>query len=194
MFFLGLAGALLLSGYARAEPLRYIIDSSHTDIVWHADHLGFSKSIGEFARSSGFIILDESNPTQSHVEVEVDLGSIQTGDAEFDAHLKSNDFFFVEQYKVARFVSKNVEITGDKTARVEGDLTLHGVTKPIVLDVKLNKIGKNPFSKKETAGFSARTKIYRSQFGITYGLPMVGDEVELIIEAEGNLQAPKTKP
>lgn len=184
----------LTSAQAFAEPVRYEIDSAHTDIVWMADHLGFSKSVGEFARSSGFFVIDEANPAASTVDVTIDIASLKTGDAKFDAHLLNMDFFYVEQFRHATFKSSQVEVTGEKSARVTGDLTLHGVTKPVTLEVTLNKIGKNPFSNKDTAGFSARGKIYRSQFGMTYGLPMIGDEVDLIIEAEGNpAEAPKKK-
>jgi polyisoprenoid-binding protein YceI len=192
-----LIALLGLTSPALAAPVTYEIDSSHTDIVWMADHLGFSKSIGEFARSSGTLVLDTENPAASHVDVTVDIASLQTGDAKFDKHLLSKDFLNLDEFRRATFKSSNVEITGEKTARVTGDLTLHGVTKPLTMDVTLNKMGKNPFSNKETAGFSIRTKLYRSQFGITYGLPMIGDEVELVIEAEATLpetpQAPAKK-
>lgn len=170
-----------------AAPVRYEIDSAHTDIVWKADHLGFSKSVGEFATSSGFVELDAENPSSSKVEAIIELTSISTGDKKFDNHLKSKDFFSVNEFKRATFKSTGVQMIGENKAQVTGDLDLHGITKPITLEVTLNKTGKNPFTNKETAGFTARTKLYRSQFGITYGLPMVGDEVALLIEAEATV-------
>jgi polyisoprenoid-binding protein YceI len=191
LFLLTASFFALISVQVLAEPVRYEIDSAHTDIVWMADHLGFSKSVGEFARSSGFFVIDEANPAASIVDVTIDIASLKTGDVKFDSHLLKMDFFNVEQFKHATFKSTQVEVTGEKSARVTGDLTLLGITKPVTLDVTLNKIGKNPFSNKDTAGFSARGKIYRSQFGMTYGLPMIGDEVDVQIEAEGN---PATAP
>lgn len=191
MFRLILSFLFLTSFAASAAPLRYEIDSPHTDILWQADHLGFSKSMGEFARSSGYFLLDEANPAATIVEVTIDMASLQTGDAKFDKHLKSKDFLNLDEFKRATFKSTSVEVTGEKTANLTGDLTLHGVTKPITFEVTLNKIGKNAFTGKQTAGFSLRGKIYRAQYGITYGLPMVGDEVTLIIEAEGTLPEEK---
>ena len=97
-------------------------------------------------------------------------------------------FFNSEQFPTATFSSNKVEITGPDTAVVTGDLTLVGVTKPVTLDVKLNKIGENPISKLKTAGFSATGVVKRSEFGISYALPGVSDEVQIAIEAEANVQ------
>ncbi|MBY0356148.1 MAG: YceI family protein [Rickettsiales bacterium] len=170
-----------------AKPIRYDIDSAHTDISWMADHLGFSKSIGEFGTSSGHITLDEEQPSESSVEITVDIASLHTGDSTFDKHLLAKEFFNYDEFKRATFKSTNVTLTGEKTATVTGDLSLHGVTKPLTLGVTLNKIGKNAFSGKQTAGFTVRGLIYRSQYGMTYGLPLVGDQVDLVIEAEAVL-------
>jgi len=176
---------LWLQNAAAADT--YTLDPSHTNITWHAEHFGFSKPNGKFPGVQGTLTLDEQKPENSKVNVTIQTASILTGIAKFDAHLKSADFFNVEKFPTATFVSDKVEPSGKDMAKVQGTLTLLGVAKPITLDVKLNKIGENPINKKKTAGFSATTTIKRSEFGMSYGTPGVGDEVVVTIESEANL-------
>lgn len=161
----------------------YTLDPSHTNIVWSADHFGFSRPSGKFSDVSGKLMLDEAKPENSKVEVVVNTASVVTGIDKFNEHLKTPDFFNVLKFKDATFKSFKVEKTGDSTAKIHGDLTLLGVTKRIVLDAKLNKIGTNPFGN-EVAGFSLTGTIKRSDFGMRYALPGVSDEVALNIEVE----------
>jgi polyisoprenoid-binding protein YceI len=184
--FSGLLAAALvcLSGAASAED-RYALDVSHTNIVWSSNHFGFSNVLGKFARSEGTLTLDEVTPENSSVKVTIFMDSVNTGLEKFDEHLKGKDFFDVQTYPVATFESTGVELTeAGRRARVTGRLTLHGVTRPLVLDVKLNRLANHPFTQKKTAGFSATAVIRRSDFGITYGLPGVADDVTLVIETE----------
>ncbi len=171
-------------GTANAAAERYVFDDTHTSVIWFADHMGFSASTGQFMDFNGEITLDENNPENSKVEITIKTDSIRTGLPKFDDHLKNADFFNVEKFPEAKFVSTKVEVLGDNKAKVHGDLTMLGVTEPLVLDVKKNKIGKNPFNGKQTAGFSAHAVIKRSKYGMEYGLPGVGDDVRLVIEAE----------
>lgn len=171
-----------------AAPEKFTMDPSHTNIVWSANHFGFSNPVGKFVKSNGVIILDEKNPKASSVNVEIDTGSLITGLLAFDKHLKSADFLNVEKFPTAVFQSTKVEKSLGKKAKVYGNLTLLGITKPVVLDVKLNKIGEHPFTKKRTAGFSAKTTIKRSEFGINYALGGVSDEVQISIEAEASVE------
>lgn len=171
---------------ALAAPETYTIDPNHTNVIWFANHFGFSNPSGKFAAVSGTLTLDEANPANSKVSVSIATATLMTGIAKFDEHLKSADFFDVAQYPAANFVSNQVEITGSDTAKVHGTLTLRGVAKPVVLDVKLNKIGEFPMNHKKTAGFSASTILKRSDFGMSYGLPGVADDVKVIIESEAN--------
>ena len=189
-----LATALLLSvltassataAFAAAE--NYTLDPNHTNIYWSANHFGFSNPSGKFATVEGTLVLDEAKPDASKVDVKISTGSVITGIEKFDAHLKSDAFFDIVKFPTATFVSDKVEITGKETAKVHGNLTLHGVSKPVVLDVHLNKIGENPINKKKTAGFSASTVIKRSEFGINFALPGVSDDVKITIETEANL-------
>jgi len=103
----------------------------------------------------------------------------------WDAHMKNEDFFHVEKYPEMTFKSTGIEVTGENTARITGDLTLLDVTKPVTLNVTYNKSGVHPYSGEYVAGFSADTMITRSEFGMDYGLPGVGDDVEIRLEVEG---------
>lgn len=167
----------------------YKLDASHTAITWHISHFDFSRPSGKFMNVDGTVQLDEKNPAKSAVNVTIQVADINTGVAKLDEHLKSKDFFDTETFPTATFVSKSVKLTGKNTAKVMGDLTLHGVTKPVTLDVKLNKLADNMF-KKHTAGFSATTTIKRSDFGIVTYLPGLGDTVQIDIESEANLVDP----
>lgn len=183
----GLVAGGLYAGAAQAAE-TYDFDPTHTMVNWQANHFGFSNPTGKFPFVTGHFVLDEKNPAASKVEAVIELAKISTGDEKFDAHLKNADFFNVEKYKTAKFVSNKVEVTGKDTAKVYGTLTLLDKTNPVVLDVTLNKIGENPMSKKKTSGFTAVTSIKRSDYGITYAIPGVSDDVKLHIEAEGTLR------
>ncbi len=165
----------------------YTLDKYHTSIIWFASHFGFSDAAGQFADFSGRIIIDEETPQASAVEVVIKPGSIMTGIPKFDTHLKSADFLNVEQYPEATFKSSSVDVIDKKHARLHGDFTLLGVTKPIVLNVTLNKIGTNPYNQKRTIGFDIETGFRRSDFGMNFGLPGIGNEVRILIKAEGIL-------
>lgn len=186
--------ALALTFPATAKAAEtYILDPGHTEIVWQAGHFGFSSPTGKFAGATGKLMLDEAAPDKSSIEVTINTAALFTGNEKFDTHLKSADFFNVEKFPSATFKSEKVTLTGEKTATVEGTLTLLGVAKPVTLDVTLNKLDVNPLNSKKTAGFSAKTTIKRSDFGITYALPGVSDEVTIAIQAEASPEeaAPK---
>lgn len=185
---LALAGTLFVttSTMALAEAQTYKMDPTHTAITFHINHFGFSTPSGKFMNVDGTVTLDEENPANSKVEVTIPVDMIDTGVPALDDHLKTADFFDVEQFPTAKFVSTKVDVTGEKTAKVAGNLTIHGVTKPATLDVTLNQIAENMF-KKQTAGFTASTTIKRSDFGMTTYLPGLADEVKIDIESEANL-------
>ena len=164
----------------------YKLDPGHSTVIWDAVHFGFSKPHGLFPMVNGTLTLDEKTPVNSKVEATISTAAIVTGNAKFDEHLKSADFFNVAKFPEAKFVSDKVEVTGKDTAKVTGNLTLLGVTKPVTLDVKLNKKDVNPFTKQPTVGFSATTTIKRSEFGINYAIPGVSDDVTIQIESEAN--------
>lgn len=174
---------LLLSFSAQAADV-YTLDPNHTYVLWHANHFGFSNPSGKWV-AEGTLSLDEKKPENSKVKVTIKIGDLVTGIKKFDEHLKGKTFFNVEQFPTATFVSNKVNVIDKDTAKVQGILTIRDVSKPVTLDVKLNKKGTNPVNNKETVGFSAHTLIKRSDFGISAYLPGVGDEIKIQIEAEG---------
>lgn len=161
------------------------LDPDHTYVLWHISHFGFSSQSGKWY-AEGSLVIDKDKPQNSKVTATIKMANIITGIPELDSHLKGKLFFDVAQYPTATFVSNKVDVTGKTTANVQGILTLHGVAKPITLKVKLTKVGKSPITDKMTAGFSATTKIKRSDFGINTLLPGLSDDVTLDIEAEAS--------
>jgi polyisoprenoid-binding protein YceI len=179
------AGLLLIAATpARAELHEYRFDKAHTQILFFVDHLGFSKSQGEFHDYDGTIQFDRENPENSSVNVTIQTDSIDMDDEEWDNHMKNEDFFHVEEYPTMTFESTDIEVTGEKKGKITGDLTILGTTRDVTLDTTFNKAGKHPYSGNHVAGFSATTEIKRSDFGMKYGLPGIGDTVNIRLEVE----------
>jgi len=177
----------LISKNLFAQDL-YKIDNAHTNLVWYANHFGFSKPSGKFTDIEGKILLDERNPQNSSVEIIVKTNSISTGFSKFDNHLKSADFFDVEKFPIATFKSQSIRSANSSGAKVSGILTIKEIKKLVNFDVKINKIGKNPITQNKTLGMTISGTIKRSDFGITYGTPGIGDEVKIEIECEAIYQ------
>ena len=184
-----LAALLLAAGSATAAPVRYDLDPNHTRIDFSWTHFGFSHPMGRFNRFEGDFRFDPADPTQSSVTVTIPVDSIDTGVAKLDAHLKTDEFFDVARYPTATFKSTRVERSGEHDLKVTGDLTLHGVTRPVVLDVVVNKIGQHPMAGRAAAGFDASATIRRSDFGISNYVPNVSDEIRLSISTEAMVPA-----
>lgn len=163
----------------------YTIDPMHSVIEWHVSHFGFSSPSGKWY-VNGTLQLDESKPQNSKADVTIQVEDVITGIPKLDKHLKTDEFFDVKKYPTATFVSNKVTVTGKNTAKVQGILTLHGVSKPVMLDVTLNKLENHPITEKKTAGFTAKTTLKRSNFGMNTFLPGVGDKVKIDIEIEAN--------
>ncbi len=179
------AAALAFLLPARAEAAdTYKLDPNHTNILFHANHFGFSNPSGHFGITQGTLVIDEKDQSKSKLDVVVDVNSLLTGVAKLDEHLKSDAFLDAAKFPTAEFKSTKVEAKGD-TATITGDFTLHGVTKPVTLDVKLNKKGEHPMTHKDAVGFTASTVLKRSDFGINAYVPNVSDDIKLDIETEG---------
>jgi polyisoprenoid-binding protein YceI len=178
------ASALALafvSASAFAAPVTYNMDPKHTSVTFFWGHGGgLSRLNGKFMNAVGTVVLDEAAPATSKIDVSFAIDGVNTGVPALDTHLKTPDFFDAVQFPTATFKSTKVEVTGAKTAKVTGDLTMHGVTKPVTLDVTLNKITDD----KKKAGFSAKGTIKRSEFGISRFVPAVSDEIDLEISSE----------
>lgn len=179
-----------LFAFSAAAAENYTLDPTHTNITWKASHFGFSSPSGKFGDVTGTLVLDEAKPENSKVKVLIKTASIVTGFPKFDEHLRTADFFHVLKFPEATFSSFKVEKTGADTAKIHGDFTLLGITKRIVLDAKLNKIGKNMFGN-HVAGFSLKGTLKRSDFGMRTYLPGISDEVMLDIEVEAIRDAAK---
>jgi polyisoprenoid-binding protein YceI len=182
--FLPFSSAALAAKASAAET--FTLDPGHTYVLWHINHFGFSNPSGKWL-ANGTLVLDETNPQNSKVDVTIKMDTVDTGIPKLDEHLKSKAFFEVDKFPTATFVSDKVTLDGKNKAKVHGMLTVHGVTKPITLDVTLNKVGVNPITSKKTAGFTAKGKMKRSDFDMTTLLPGLGDDVKLDIEAEGEV-------
>ena len=165
-----------------AHAETYTIESTHTYPNFIINHLGFSDTFGRFNKTTGKLEMDREKGMGS-VEVVIDVASLDTGFAKRDDHLRSPDFFNVVEFPEATFKSTRVTYKGEG-AEVVGNLTIKGITRSVTLNVAKINCGPNPFNKKPTCGMNATGTIKRSDFGITYGLPAVGDEVKLNIQIE----------
>ncbi|MDF1872986.1 YceI family protein [Vannielia sp.] len=182
-----LASALALTAApVLADPETYVVDASHSQIVFSYDHMGFSRTVSMFSGFDGEIQWDKANPEDSSVTVSFPEDSLITGWDERTQHLMSGDFFGSNEATDISFVSTGIEQTGESTGLITGDLTVNGVTKEVVLDAVLNgQTDNHPMANVPWAGFSATTKLLRSDFGLGGFAPVVGDEltVEISIEA-----------
>ena len=172
------------------------IDPSHSAIHFSVRHMVVSKTRGRFTRWNGQIAFDPDNPANSSVQVTIDPASIDTADAQRDAHLRSPDFFDVEKYPQATFKSTKVqELSGDRL-HITGDLTVHGVTRPVSFEAIFEGSAKDPWGG-ERAGFTGTLSLDRREFGLQWnkaletGGVLVGDKVELTLEVEAVKQAPQ---
>lgn len=181
---LTIATLATLAAPALAEPVEYAMDPQHTHIGLTWNHLGFSETRARFDLFEGRLILDEEDPTRSRVEVTIPIDSLNTNVARLDEELFGPEFFDLATFANARFTSTEVVMTGEATADVHGDLSIRGITRPVVLAVRLNRLADHPMSGKRAAGFTAEAVIRRSDFGITKFVPMVSDEVRLFISTE----------
>lgn len=189
-----LASALTLTTMqsAQAAVENYNLDPTHTYVLWHISHFGFSNPSGKWY-ANGTLKLDSDNPANSQVNVTIPIANIDTGNKELDEHLLKPLFFDATKYPTATFVSNKITLTSKDTADVQGILTLHGVSKPITLHVTLNKVGISPITDDKTVGFSAYGKLLRSDFGMNSFSPGLGDEVQLDVEAEAHINNPGAK-
>jgi polyisoprenoid-binding protein YceI len=178
-----IVAAALLGTLGAASAEDYVLDPNHTFPNFAINHLGYSTIYGRFGATEGTLTLDPQSGSGS-VELVVDTSSIDTGHEKRDEHLRSPDFFNVVEFPEMTFKSTGVTFDGENLTSVEGDLTLMGVTKPVTLEVTHMYCGTHPMNQQQVCGFDARGSIKRSDFGINYGLPAVGDEVTLLIGAE----------
>lgn len=175
------ASLLFLSSTAFAED--YTVDSRHTFPSFEVNHMGLSTQRGRFDATGGKITLDSAARIGS-VLIEIDARSISTGLGELEKHLKAEDFFNVEKHPKITFRSDKVDFDGEKPMAVHGELTMLGVTKPVTLSISSFNCRVHPMNKRFVCGADASATIKRSEFGMTYAIPAVRDEVRLTIQVE----------
>ena len=192
---LGLAGAapLALSQVASQDPQSvksgaYKVDPYHTQVGFSVSHFGFTEFSGFFSGASGTLRLDPANPSESKLNVSVPVQSVTTTVSKLDDELKGQQWFDVAQFPSATFTSTRITQTGRGAATIDGDLTLHGVTRPVTLEAHFVGAGVNPLNKAVTVGFEATGTVRRSEFGVKTYVPLVGDDVRLTIAGAFELQ------
>ncbi len=188
------AAALLLSttAFAQMGPSTdpaavqggsFKLETSHARIVFSLSHMGLSTWYGDFSGATGTLTLDPKAPAASSLEVSIPTASISTTNAVLDGELKAADWLDATQFPTITFKSTKVTPTGPTTAQVTGDLTLHGVTRPVTLDATFKAAGGNIMTKAYTVGFEVKGHLKRSDFGVKKYVPLIGDDVDVVISA-----------
>jgi polyisoprenoid-binding protein YceI len=172
----------LASGQGVAET--YQIDPSHSQVLFTYNHLGFSNITGRFGDLQGQIVYDPADAAKASVKITVPIATVSSGVADMDAHFKRDDLFDATKFPTATFESTSVTANGERTLRVVGDLTIHGITRETGFDVTINKLGEHPMRKVPAAGFDAVGTIKRSDFGVDKYVPNIPDEVTIRVTTE----------
>lgn len=173
------------------DATTYKIDPNHTQVLASWSHFGFSNPVANFGEAKGAIVYDADDVSASSVQVTLPLSGLQAFVPAFNEHLRSADFFEAETYPEVTFKSTRVEAAGEDGLKVTGDLTIKDITRPVVLDVTLNKAAEQPMAKRQAIGFDATTTVKRSDFGLGKFAPNVSDEVTLRITTEAIVPKPE---
>jgi len=181
--FASLISALVLAGPLAARADSYTIDGRHTFPVFEVDHYGFSTQRGRFGKVTGKLELDLERQEGS-VDITIDANSIDMGLDEWNKQMRTERFFNTEQHPTLRFVARQFHAEVDKPGEIRGELTLLGVTRPIVLAVTRMHCAKHPMLPRQLCGANLQTTIRRSEFGMTYGVPGMSDEIRIVIPVE----------
>ncbi len=161
----------------------YVIEPSHTRGLFSVSHMGFTTWCGDFPGASGQLVLDAAHPAASRLDVMVPIAGVSTTNAKLGEDLRSADWLDAGRFPTAMFHSTHITLTGPTDAEVAGALTLHGVTRPVVLHAHFNGAGVNPLDHSYTTGFEVSGVVKRSEFGVSKYVPLVGDDTRLIISA-----------
>ena len=185
------AALFAFAGSAFAAPVTYKLDPKHTNVLASWNHFGFSNPSLNFGQVDGTLVYDADNVSASSVQVTLPFSGISAMADQFQDHLASDKWLDAAKYPNATFKSTKVEAAGEGKLKVTGDLTVKDITKPVVLEVSLNKVGEHPMAKVPAIGFDATATVKRSDFGVGAYAPMVSDEVKLRITTEAT--APKAE-
>lgn len=187
----GLLGLALTSASARAEDVKggdYVVEPYHTQVLFTVSHFGLSDFSGVLTGAAGSLKLDPAKPENSKLEVTVDAATVLTPVEKLTGELKDPEWLDAAKFPKASFVSTKITPKAGHEAEIAGELTLHGVTKPVVLKARFVGAGVNPITKNYTVGFDGQTTIKRTEFGVTKYAPYIGDDVHLTIHAAFELQ------
>ena len=168
---------------ASVQAGTYALETHHARVLFATNHMGFSTWYGDFSGATGSLTIDPKNPAAASLSVSIPVASVSTTNTVLDGELKSADWFDATQFPTISFKSTKVTVTAPGKATVVGNLTFHGVTKPVSLEATFKAAGTNPMSKAFTIGFEVKGSQKRSEFGVTKYVPDVGDDVSLIISA-----------
>jgi polyisoprenoid-binding protein YceI len=182
-----MAGLLGAAVSAQAAPVTYQLDPGHTMVLFSWNHFGYSNPTADLGLGEGTLVFDEQHPAQSSVQVTLPLDRLDTHVPALDEHLKKPDFFDAAKYPTVTFKSTAVQPLGGNKFKVTGNLTVHGVTRPVVLDATLNKVGPHPMTKAQSIGFDATASLKRSDFGVGAYVPAVSDDITIRITTEGSV-------
>ena len=191
------AASATAAGPANPDPTAviagsYAVEPIHSRVQFSVSHMGFTHWNGDFSGASGSLRIDPRNVAASKVAISIPTASISTTNTVLDGELKSADWFDAAQFPTIRFASTAVVPTGPDTADITGDLTFHGITRPVVLAARFNGAGINPIDKAYTLGFDATTTIKRSDWGVKTYVPMIGDET--IVRISAAFETPRKAP
>ena len=174
------------NGAANPDPKavkagHYMVDPAHTRVLFSVSHFGFSTFYGEFPGAWGHLAIDPASPDRAKLSVSVPVANVTTTNSTLDWELRSADWLDAQRYPAVTFESSSVDLTSEGGALVHGELTLHGVTRPLTLEARFVGGGINPVKDQYTIGFDGRGRFKRSQFGVESHLPLIGDDIELIL-------------
>ncbi len=187
MKYLVLAGLIGAAVSAQAAPITYQLDPGHNMVLFTWNHFGYSNPTANLGLAEGTLVFDEQHPASSSVQVTLPLANLDTHVPALDKHLKEADFFDADKFPTVTFKSTKVQSLGGHKFKVTGDLTVHGVTKSVVLDATLNKVGPHPMMKVQAIGFDATATINRKDFGVGAYVPAVSNEIKIHITTEGSV-------
>lgn len=165
---------------SRVQAGTYAVDPAHTQVAFTVNHLGFNTYVGLFGMPKGSLTIDPKQPEKASLSIEIPMDEVRTSSTDLDKHLKTPDFLDTTKYPTAKFVSTGVKVDGME-ADIAGNLTLHGVTRPVTIEARFTGAGLQPMNKKLNVGFSGTATIKRSDFGMGKFIPLVSDEVKLAI-------------
>ncbi|WP_158882831.1 YceI family protein [Rhodanobacter sp. L36] len=185
--YLVLAGLIGTAVSAQAAPVTYQLDPGHTMVLFTWNHFGYSNPTANLGLGEGTLVFDEQHPNNSSVQVTLPLANLDTHVPALDKHLKEADFFDADKFSTVTFKSTKVQSLGGHKFKVTGDLSVHGVTKSVVLDATLNKVGPHPMMKVQAIGFDATATINRKDFGVGAYVPAVSNEIKIRITTEGSV-------